>query len=664
MQFCSRSARVALLAGVATLGLAGTASADPVADFDGTGELTVTFQNDENVTLDAANDIVRLNNTPIGIDADDVTRIEVFERGAANANNTVNLAGVGDAFTNLAGTQIRTTGGLDTITGSQESDRIEGGTQNDTMNGAGGDDTLVWNNGEGSDRMDGGDGADTIENNGADAGAIANETYTVDVVNARLLFARAPVNGVGAFTLDVSTAERYVNNMLGGNDSFRTVDPARPVNTILVTLNGGEGDDQLTGTEGGDTLNGGNGADRLVGFRGPDTMNGNDGDDTLVWNNGDASDTMNGGDGIDTVENNGAAADEQYTIDTADGGRFVFARLTQVAFTLNIGGAERLVNNTLAGNDSFRTVDPARPVTGLAVTVNGGEGNDALTGTDGADTINGGAGNDLLTGFKGVDVANGDEGDDTMVWNNGVASDRNEGGAGTDTAVLNGGAADEHIVVTGNGTRVTATRDTQVPFFLDIGTTELLDVNALGGNDAIDVNDNVGKVLATDLAGGDGNDRFRTRNDSVQRIDGGSGADFADVDARDVVVGVERVDRPGFPPPGPPKPQPDTVGPKVAVASKALRVKGGRASLTIACPAGESTCSGKAQIMRGRKVVGSVSVTLAGGERKTFRIALNRRTRIALSRAKGDRLPVTVKVSVKDAAGNSGSASRRLNLRG
>jgi Ca2+-binding RTX toxin-like protein len=214
---------------------------------------------------------------------------------------------------------------------------------------------------------------------------------------------------------------------------------------------------------------------------------------------------MNGGDGIDTVENNGFAADEQYTIDAVNG-RFRFARLTQIMFALDIGGTEKLVNNTAGGDDSFKTVDPARPVTGLAVTVNGGDRDDALTGTDGADTLNGGTGDDVLTGFKGVDVSNGDEGDDMMVWNNGDASDRNEGGPGDDTAVLNGGAADEHIVITGSGARVTATRDTQVPFFLDIGTSELLDVNTLAGNDSIDVNDNVGKVLATDLAGGDGND--------------------------------------------------------------------------------------------------------------------------------------------------------------
>ena len=91
------------------------------------------------------------------------------------------------------------------------------------------------------------------------------------------------------------------------------------------------------------------------------------------------------------------------------------------------------------------------PVTGIAVTLNGGEGNDDLTGTDGADTINGGPGDDKLTGFKGNDAPNGEDGDDLIVWNNGDGSDKPEGGAGNDTAQLNGGSAGEHFVITGNG---------------------------------------------------------------------------------------------------------------------------------------------------------------------------------------------------------------------
>ena len=72
----------------------------------------------------------------------------------------------------------------------------------------------------------------------------------------------------------------------------------------------------------------------------------------------------------------------------------------------------------------------------------------------------------------------GGDGDDVMIWNPGEGSDTMEGGAGNDTAVDNGGAGDEHFIVSAQGQRVTATRDNAAPFFLDIGTTETLDLNA------------------------------------------------------------------------------------------------------------------------------------------------------------------------------------------
>ena len=346
-------------------------------------------------------------------------------------------------------------------------------------------------------------------------------------------------------------------------------------------------------------------------------MSGKDGDDTLVWNNGDGNDTMNGGDGIDTIESNGAdtgspAVDETYTAETA-GKRFLFKRTSTAPFTLDVGGAEKYVNSMKGGADKFSTLDPALPVTGIAVTLNGGEGDDELKGTDGADTINGGPGNDKLTGFKGNDAANGEDGDDLIVWNNGDGSDKPEGGAGNDTAQLNGGSAGEHFVVTANGARVTATRDTQVPFFLDIGTSELLDLNGRAGDDSVDVGNGVGAVLATDIDLGDGNDSIRARNDSAQKIDGGAGADTAQVDATDVVTNVETVDAPVV---APPRRRPrTTVAPKAAIKSRRLKVDGGRAAVRISLPADESATSGRIRILRGGKVVGSLAIDDRGRRR-------------------------------------------------
>jgi RTX calcium-binding nonapeptide repeat (4 copies) len=421
----------------------------------------------------------------------------------------------------------------------------------------------------------------------------------------------------------------------------------------------------IKATGGADTLIGSQLDDRIEGGKQNDTMSGKDGDDTLVWNNGEGTDVMNGGDGVDTIENNGAdtgspAADETYTVETA-GKRFLFKRTSTGPFTLDVGGAEKYVNNLLGGTDKFSTLDPTKPVTGIAVTLNGGEGDDELTGTDGADTLNGGPGNDKVTGFKGNDASNGDQGDDLIVWNNGDGSDKVEGGAGTDTAQLNGGSAGEHFVVTGNGARVTATRDTQVPFFLDIGTSELFDLNGNAGDDSVDVGGGVGAVLATDLDLGDGNDTIHARNDSSQKIDGGAGADTAQVDATDVVTNVETVDAPVVTPVVPPA---DTVAPLAAIKSLKLKVDGGRAAVRISLPADESASSGRIRIVRAGKVVGSLAIDIAGGETRTFKVQLKRATRIALAKAPGKTLKATVKIALTDAAGNTATASKKLALKG
>jgi hypothetical protein len=481
-----------------------------------------------------------------------------------------------------------------------------------------------------------GDPGGKVKLNGADTAIDAAAVKTIEVLE--------DAAGTGANTVDLSAVDSAAYTQL---------------TSTLIKAAGGA--DDLTGSQ----LD-----DRIEGARQNDTMRGKDGDDTLVWNNGDGSDVMNGGDGIDTIESNGAdtgaaTVDETYTAETA-GKRFLFKRISTGPFTLDVGGAERYVNNLKGGTDKFSTLDPTKPVTGIAVTLNGGEGNDDLTGTDGADTLNGGPGDDKLTGFRGNDASNGDEGDDLIVWNNGDGSDKPEGGAGSDTSQLNGGAAGEHFVVTANGARATATRDTQAPFFLDMGTVELFDLNGNAGDDSVDVGNGVGAVLATDIELGDGNDSIRARNDSAQRIDGGAGGDSAQVDATDVVSNVEAIDAPVVPPVvapivTPPAPANDTTAPDAALLSKRLNVKGGKARVKLSLPAGESASTGRVKIKRGGKIVGSKAIALAGGETRTFKVALSKGTRKAL--ANSGKLKATVKIELTDAAGNTGKASQKLNLK-
>ncbi|MGH6928182.1 MAG: calcium-binding protein, partial [Dongiaceae bacterium] len=80
--------------------------------------------------------------------------------------------------------------------------------------------------------------------------------------------------------------------------------------------------------------------------------------------------------------------------------------------------------------------------------------NDVILGKGGFDLLFGGSGNDTLTGGDADDQMFGEAGDDRMIWNPGDDSDLMEGGAGIDTAEVNGGGGAEVFSVTANGARV------------------------------------------------------------------------------------------------------------------------------------------------------------------------------------------------------------------
>jgi Ca2+-binding RTX toxin-like protein len=459
----------------------------------------------------------------------------------------------------------------------------------------------------------------------------------VDAADVKTIEVLEDPAGTGANTVDLSAVDASAYTQL---------------TSTLIQAAGG--DDELTGSQ----LD-----DRIVGGRNADTMNGRDGDDTLVWNNGDGNDEMNGGDGIDTIESNGADAAETYTVETA-GKRFLFKRVTPNPFQLDVGGAERYVNNLRGGDDRFSTLDPTQAVAGIDVTLNGEAGNDALTGTNDADVLNGGADNDTLVGFRGNDTMNGGDGNDTMTWNNGDGTDRMDGGAGSDVAQQNGAnAGNDNFIVSANGQRVTATRDNLGPFFLDISTTETLQVNGQGGDDSVDVNNGLAPLIAVQVNLGDGNDSIEARNDSAQTIDGGAGTDSAVVDATDVLSNVETVDAPVVTPP--PLPEVDEKAPKAAIKSQRLKVDGGRAKVRFTVPSDEEQVDARIRILRGGKIVGSLKISdLDGGDTRTVRVQLKRKTRIALANAQGQKLRATLKIQLTDDAGNKATATKRLNLKG
>ncbi|WP_439598632.1 calcium-binding protein [Falsiroseomonas sp.] len=168
-------------------------------------------------------------------------------------------------------------------------------------------------------------------------------------------------------------------------------------------LQGGAGNDTILGGAAGELLQGGSDQDSVAGGAGADTLSGEAGDDTLLGGEGD--DLVVGGDGSDMMEGGAgwdilsyAGAGQAVTVDLATGQAD--------------GGAT---------GDSFAGFEAVR----------GGNFDDALAGTAGAETLSGGAGADTLTGEGGIDRLHGEAGQDWLVG--GAGADFLFGGAEADT---------------------------------------------------------------------------------------------------------------------------------------------------------------------------------------------------------------------------------------
>jgi Ca2+-binding RTX toxin-like protein len=564
---------------------------------------------------------------------------------------------------------------------------------------------------------------------GDDVAANLNDaiTLTVDAATGRIFLnnvdTTAPaLGGVGGGTV-------IVVNAGDGNDTVNASALANGRYTAL-TINGGAGDDLLTGGAGGDTVIGDAGNDRVIGGPNPatslDTLLGGDGNDQLVWNNGDGTDIATGDNGNDEVEVNGApTAGDVFTLAPADQvaqpGVAIFKRDNLVRFTMTIT-AERLTVNGLGGADTFA---PEAGVAGgtaalTSVTLNGGSGADALTGTDGADVVNGGedidtldggAGDDRIAGDRGNDAMSGGAGDDVLVWNNGDATDTNAGGAGFDRAEVNGAGAGDVSTLTPNGAGVTFTRTNLVPFAVAIdAATEAVTANSLGGNDTLtispgisptisvvadggigddtivggdeadslfgsDGNDTLTGGAGVDLIdGGDGDDTLMARDTTGDLVRGGAGADRAQTDATtvDLTSGVETLDATAIPaPPTPPAVDRVALLPTLGAFKVVRSGKALVARVVATCPAGEAggcqttlTLQTAKAVKLGRlravALLGSKSVKLAAGQQATVSIKLAGGAAVLARRGK---LAARVSIASSDASGNVATRSVPVGLK-
>lgn len=264
--------------------------------------------------------------------------------GFENATATHSSGGPTDEPLHLTGTDgpnhlsisgrgtIQGLGGDDTLVGSNEDDALDGGAGNDWLAGRDGNDTL--NGAAGIDTLDGGAGSNVNLNGevlvglqvaigivnrllnviGTGAGqAISLERTGTDNVIAR-------VGGV-AREFDMDDFDGVSVLGLGGNDVI-TIRDALVAGTLVrkVTIDGGGGNDSITGSSaddvirgstgndtlfglaGRDALFGGAGNDRLIGGLGQDFLDGGDNDDFIDAREGAPGDTVQGGNGSDTAE--------------------------------------------------------------------------------------------------------------------------------------------------------------------------------------------------------------------------------------------------------------------------------------------------------------------------------------------------------------------------
>lgn len=190
---------------------------------------------------------------------------------------------------------------------------------------------------------------------------------------------------------------------------------------------------------------------------------------------------------LETAELTGGAGDNRLN-----------GRLFDSQLILNgLGGSDTLIGGT--GDDIL----------------NGGTGNDELKGRNGNDLLRGGAGSDILMGLSGNDIVQGGGGDDQLLGHDGndslsggAGADELFGGAGNDALSGDDGADMLFVDASDDANQLDVRliaaqtvaifqmppgRSTQVERdVVDTDDTDELFIQLLGGDDIIDVADNVG----------------------------------------------------------------------------------------------------------------------------------------------------------------------------
>ncbi len=343
--------------------------------------------------------------------------------------------------------------GVDSIDGGGGKDTLLGGAGADTVHGGAGNDLILWSAGDGNDIIDGDADTDTLQL----SGAAADDAFIVTANGSRV-----SLTGLGfamaGFTLDVGTVENISISAGGGNDTITASNGLAALTAL--TLDGGAGNDSITGSDGNDRLIGGDGNDIVIAARGNDTVSLGAGNDTAVWNPGDGSDSIDGGSGTDTLTFNAANTAENIDITAIAGGHALLARNVG-AIAVNLDNLEHIFVQALGGTDNFTIGDlTGTDITAitidLASTASGTSGDSALDTA----TINGGAHGDSISvgttaGSAKYVILHADD-SDTFSVSAGAGNDTIKAGAFIHAITINGGTGTDTVSYAGALAAVTA----------------------------------------------------------------------------------------------------------------------------------------------------------------------------------------------------------------
>jgi serralysin len=409
-------------------------------------------------------------------------------------------SGVHGGFTIANGVVIENASGgsgNDTIVGNDANNELAGNIGNDRLIGALGDDVLIGGDGSDifvywsgfgseliADFTVAGSMQDLIDVSGLTFVSTFDDVigYAAQVgIDTVFTFSSDLVLTLGAVDFLTLAADDFIFSngvLITGTSGADRIDAThaprgQPFPTLHSdTIYGMAGNDVIRGLAGHDALDGGVGNDTLYGEDGNDTLTGGAGTDKFYGGNGDdvfvvsgandTSDLFDGAAGTDTIAVTGAGSVSRASFNAATSSIEVWQ-----------GNGQAVLGNSSNNVFDFSGLES---VTGLAF-VDGGSGNDRITGAGFADDLRGNSGKDILNGGDGNDTLSGGTDSDTL--NGGANDDIIIGGAGKD--LMTGAAGADAFVFTAVSESTGRTPDTILDF---VEGTDKIDLRGIDANTA------------------------------------------------------------------------------------------------------------------------------------------------------------------------------------